>query len=56
MHNKPRRSIKLYYERSAQIVELIEKDPELKEKCRESLKAIMPSIRMVVNGETDLRR
>ena len=48
--------IKLYYEKSPLIIELIEKDPAFKEKCRACLKAIIPSIRMVVNGKTDLRR
>ena len=47
--------IKLYYEKSPLIVELIEKDPALKEKCRETLKAIMPSIRKIVNNNGDLR-
>jgi len=47
--------IELYYQKSPLIVELIEKDPALKEKCRESLKAIMPSIRKIVNNKGDLR-
>jgi hypothetical protein len=48
--------IKLYYKKSPQVVELIEKTPALKEKCRIALKAIIPSIRTIVKNQSDFRK
>jgi hypothetical protein len=47
--------IKLYYEKSPLIVELLEKNPEFKDKCRATLKSIIPSIRTLVNKKSALR-
>ena len=47
--------IKLYYENSPQIVQVIKKNPALKEKYRKSLKAIIPTIKKAVNKKAALR-
>ena len=47
--------IKLYYEKSPQVVELIEKNPTLKENFRITLKSVMPSIRTIIKNKADLR-
>jgi hypothetical protein len=47
--------IKLYYEKSPLIAELIEKNPALKEQCRTTLKALIPSIRKAIENKSDLR-
>jgi hypothetical protein len=47
--------IKLYYEKSPQIVKLLYKNPDLKAKYRTTLKAMMPSIRKAVENKSALR-